>query len=109
MTAVIIPFPLKVSNFRDRKEYTIDLMHLDLTAQCLRDHGRTAEVCSVSAEGFEKGPKLNTDATLPEVMIASKEAYETLCSFMSSECDIEHSDLPNQQYFATRVAGAVRD
>ena len=107
MTAVIIPFPLKGSSLRDRKEYTVDLMHLDLTAQCLRDHGRTAEVCSVSADGCEKGPKLHTDATLPEAMIASKQAYETTCSFMSAECDIEHSDLPNQQYFAMRVAGAV--
>ena len=107
MTADIIPFPKKCSEPCDQVEYTVDLMHLDLTAQCLRDRGRTAEVCTVSAEGFEKGPKLHTDATLPEAMVASKEAYETLCNFMNSECDVEHSDLPNHQYFAMRVAGAV--
>lgn len=107
MTAEIIPFPHKGSEPCDQVGYTVDLMHLDLTAQCLRDRGWAANIGTVDATGFEKVPMLRTDAALPDVISASEEAHEILYHFMVSECDLDQSDVPNQEYFAQRVAAAL--
>ena len=103
MTAVIIPFALRHSETNDNTEYTVDLMHLDLTSQCLSDHGWSANIIMYNACGAEKAPTLRTNAPLPDAINASKKAYAILCEFIISECNLEQSDLPNQEYFSLRI------
>ncbi len=94
MPGMILPFPTPTSGLHRPETLSFEVLHLDMAALWLEDHGWRARAGVYHTRRNKEVAGLSTDATATEVDLAVQIAHSQLCESYREEFGIGASEFP---------------